>query len=74
MIIFSITKCISDKSNLKTIIELNQLGSIGLEENANLYVHKDPVSYSKNESIRSTIDEYIAKLTSNSTKGDFFSF
>lgn len=45
------------------MLELNQLGASGLDANPNFYIHRDPLSYSNSESIRSIIDEYTTKLT-----------
>lgn len=59
-----------DKVNIKTMIELNQLGSIGLSANEDLFIHRDPLSYS-NPSIARIIDELTLNLTtfsSNSIK------
>ena len=43
-------------------MELGQLGSVGLNEKNMLYIHKDPLSYNKNDKIKKTIDELVSSL------------
>lgn len=54
------------------MLELNQLGASGLDSNPNLYVHRDPLSYSNSESIRSIINEYATKLTGEYLRATFY--
>ncbi len=43
-------------------MELGQLGSLGLNENNMLYIHKDPLTYNKNDKIKKIIDELVLSL------------
>lgn len=46
------------------MIELNQLGSIGFDPNENLFIHKDPISFGKDQNVAKTIKELTEKLSS----------
>jgi len=48
---------------LKAIIELYQLGSVGLSDENKLFIHRDPLSYSSSETIAGIIDELTTNLT-----------
>jgi nicastrin len=52
--------------NFQTMLELDQLGAIGLNDNNKLYIHNDPISYSKNKTISNLIDEFSKKLSAYS--------
>lgn len=49
------------------MLELGQLGSIGLSETNMLYIHRDPISYNKNEKSKKIIDELASSLQSKCT-------
>ena len=49
---------------MTTMIELSQLGSVGLDVNTNLFVHKDPLSYNKDQNVAKIIDDLVSKLES----------
>lgn len=53
-----------DKGNIQKVIELNQLGSIGLNDQNKLYIHKDPLSYSSSQIIADLIDNFTTNLKS----------
>lgn len=53
-----------DKSQLAAMLELNQLGAIGLNDNNKLYAHKDPVSYKANSTVANLIDKINEQLKS----------
>lgn len=55
-----------NKQNISALVELSQIGSIGLSSSDGVYVHWDSVSYESNKSISIVIDELAAKLTSKS--------
>ena len=44
------------KDNITTMIELGQLGAIGLNDASSLYVHKDPISFGENQTIAKIIE------------------
>ena len=46
------------------MLELGQLGYVGLNDANLLYVHKDPISYSNNQKIKNLIDELTSALIS----------
>lgn len=47
------------------MVELNQLGSIGLSDNNNLFVHKDPISYGKDKNVERIINDLTERFKSN---------
>ncbi len=53
----------TDKKNLKVLIELNQLGSVGVNDENKLYIHRDPLSFSSSESISKIIEDLSTNLT-----------
>jgi hypothetical protein len=53
------------KENMTTLIELNQLGSIGMDALNKLYIHTDAITYEENEKVLVIIDDLVAKLTSS---------
>ncbi|RNA40032.1 nicastrin isoform X2 [Brachionus plicatilis] len=55
------------KNNITSIIELGQLGAIGFEQNENLYIHRDPISYAKEPNVAKTIKQLTDKLTKYSS-------
>ena len=55
------------KGNITTMIELNQLGSVGLDVANRLFIHRDPISYAANKTIAGIIDNLVEKLASNLT-------
>jgi hypothetical protein len=46
------------------MLELGQLGHVGLNDANLLYVHKDPISYNNNQKIKNLIDELTSALIS----------
>jgi hypothetical protein len=55
---------LKEKDNITTLIELSQLGSIGLSDDFKLYIHKDPISYRSNPKIKAIIDNVNDLLSS----------
>ena len=50
--------------NITHLIELNQLGSVGVSNSNLLYIHKDPISYGTNATIQKLIDDISNTLSS----------
>jgi hypothetical protein len=48
------------------MIELNQLGTLGLNDQNNLFIHKDPLSYQKSKKVSTIIDNLESLLKSKS--------
>jgi hypothetical protein len=57
-----------DKTDITTMLELGQLGSISLAESNILHIHKDPISYGKSKAIQEIIDGLSTSLETNSKK------